>query len=198
MDRRRKTGNRPNDMLSYLMARPELTDAERATSLAGHLVGAIDTTTTAFAYITYEILTRPNLFEQVQADKNDLRRLTGWCNDILRRRPQAPFLPRRTGSAVELGGRIIAADTTVLAVTSAAHHDPNVFADPDHFSPDRPLDDYFHFGAGPHVCAGRAVNDVQLPILLRTLLNAYPRGVGDLVYDGPFPDSLTVRFAGGL
>ena len=199
IDRRRDSGERPADMLTYLMARPELSDTDRAAAVAGHLVGAIDTTTTAFAYIIYEILTRPNLHHKVAADLDDLTRLRGWCFDILRRRPQAPFLPRRTGAtAVSLGGRSIAPGTLVLAVTSAAHHDPNVFIDPDRFEPGRALDAYFHFGAGPHLCSGVAINDLQLPILLQTLLRKSPRGCGKLIYDGPFPSELMVRFRGGL
>ena len=192
--RRRDNGARPGDMLTYLLDRHELCDEDRATMIAGHLVGAIDTTVTAFGYIAYEILSRPSLREKVEADLDNDRRLRGWCYDILRRRPQAPLLPRMTGSAVELDGRMIPAETPVIAVTSAAHYDPNVFIDPDSFAPDRPMETYLHFGRGPHTCSGRAVNDLQLPILLRTLLKARPRRTSKLIYDGPFPDALNVRF----
>lgn len=197
MSRRRASGARPADMLSYLMGRPEMSDEDRAGVLAGYLVGAIDTTTTAFAYIAYEILTRPRLYKQVMADKDDLTRLRGWCYDILRRRPHAPFLPRRTGSNVALGGRTIPGGKLVLAVTSAAHADPNVFIDPDRFDPERPLGTYLHFGAGPHICAGSAVNDLQLPILLQVLLRAHPRRCEKLLYDGPFPATLHAHFRKG-
>ena len=182
------------DFLDMLMARGDIDDAERATILAGYLVGAIDTTTTAFGYIAREIVGDPMLLRKVQRDIDRPERLLGWCLEVLRRRPQAPFLIRRTTAAVELAGHALPPDTLVLAITSAAHFDPNAYPAPDRMDPERPRENYFHFGAGPHHCSGRDVNARQLPILLRAFLAREPRSVGRLDYDGPFPDQLIVTF----
>ena len=223
IDRRRRAGIHGDDFLGYLMDRPDawMTDDERAVILSGHLVGAIDTTTTAFAYIAREVvsdivllrkvrrdLPRPGDPPDIRADKN--RYMTGWCYEALRRRPQAPFLMRVTGADVELDGKTIPAGKLVLAVTSAAHFDPNAYPAPGRMDPERPVENYFHFGGGAHICAGRNINAVQLRVLLQVLLAPQPVDyeapkktkrnehrpdwAGKLDYDGPFPDQLTIRF----
>lgn len=220
---RRASGDHGTDFLGYLLARTDtgLNDQQRAVVLAGHLVGAIDTTTTAFAYIAHEVIRDKNLLGKVRRDlprpgdppaeaKEKRRHMVGWCCEALRRRPQAPFLIRKTTAPVELAGKSIPADSTVLAITSSAHFDPNAYPAPGRMDPTRPLDQYFHFGGGAHVCAGANVNAVQLSTLLKVMLapepeesgatkaqkkrEHRPKSVGRLDFDGPFPDQLIVTF----
>jgi cytochrome P450 len=75
--------------------------------------------------------------------------------------------------------------------------DPGRFPDPGRLDPSRSPKLYRHFGGGLHVCAGRAVNEVQIPELVRCILSrdivraARPR------YDWPFIDEVAVSLRGG-
>jgi len=54
-----------------------------------------------------------------------------------------------------------------------------------------------HFGGGLHPCSGRAVNDVQIPELVRQVLKRGILRVERPRYDGPFIDELIVSFRRG-
>ena len=93
-----------------------------------------------------------------------------------------------------LGDATVPAGTTVVAFTQAAMFDPHVFPDPDRLDPSRPAGLYRHFGGGLHPCAGRVVNDVQVPELVRRVVRRGIASVGRPRFDGPFIDELVVSF----
>ena len=195
---RRASGATPDDFLNTLMRLGhDKTDEEIATILAGYVVGSIDTTTTALTYVTAELLKDRPLLDAVKKDMRNDARLFGWCMEILRRRPQAPILIRKTDVPVDLGGRAIPGNSYVVAATSTAHFDPDAFPKPDRMDPERPRDNYLHFGNGPHVCAGRGINAIQFPILLRHVLGKDPYRADKIGFAGPFPDRLNVTFRSG-
>ena len=70
--------------------------------------------------------------------------------------------------------------------------DAGAFPDPGQLRPDRDGTAYLHFGGGLHPCAGRAINDVQIPMLVGKLLGRGIRSVGAVQWAGPFPDHLVV------
>lgn len=75
--------------------------------------------------------------------------------------------------------------------------DEAAFPFPAQMRPDRPAGAYLHFGGGLHPCAGRAVNDLQIPMLVGKLLT---RGLGrqePIAWAGPFPDRLDVQLGAG-
>ena len=82
----------------------------------------------------------------------------------------------------------------VVAYVHAAMFDPSVFPEPKRLDPTRARETYFNFGGGLHPCAGRAVNDVQLPTLVGALVRRGIDGVERPRYHGPFLDQLVVRF----
>ena len=63
-----------------------------------------------------------------------------------------------------------------------------------HLDPTRPPTHYINFGGGLHPCAGRGINDVQLPELVSRLVS---RGIAQVArprFVGPFIDELVVTF----
>jgi cytochrome P450 len=59
--------------------------------------------------------------------------------------------------------------------------------------------EYLHFGYGMHSCFGRAINGVQIPELVATLLRLpnlrrAPGRDGRVIMDGPFPERLILEF----
>lgn len=106
-------------------------------------------------------------------------------------------------------------DRVFISFVSAAK-DANVFPEPDKVNPNRPLESYIHYGAGPHKCLGRDISQTALVELFRALfkrrnlrrvpgpqgeLKKVPRPGGFFVYmtedwSGiwPFPTSMKVMW----
>lgn len=165
-------------------------------NVAGLLVGAIDTTATAVGKIVAMACADRGLLERIGRDLDSPERMLGWCNEVLRLWTHNPFLLRRAETDVLLGGATIPAGSMVVAYTQAAMFDPSRFPDPGQLDPNRSPKLYRHFGGGLHPCAGRAVNDVQIPELVRRVIR---RGIVRAErprYDGPFIDELVVTFRG--
>jgi len=64
----------------------------------------------------------------------------------------------------------VKAGATVVAWTQAAMHDRSVFPDPQMLKARSAAPAYLHFGGGLHPCAGRSVNEFQIPLLVGRLL----------------------------
>jgi cytochrome P450 len=71
--------------------------------------------------------------------------------------------------------------------------DPAAFPAPGQMIPDRPAEGYLHFGGGLHPCAGRVLNDLQIPMLVSKLLIRGVARVGRVSWAGPFPDRLPLK-----
>jgi cytochrome P450 len=197
--RRRREHLDIDDVLGRLMAEPSRGDVawddEAARrNLTGLLVGAIDTTSTTVPRIVYVLGSDPALLARVERDVNDRSRMLGWCSEALRSWPSAPLLFRRTSQATVIGGRAIPPDTVVGAFTQAAMHDPSAFPQSMDLDPTRPPSHYMNFGGGLHPCAGRGINDVQLPELVSQLVSRGIAHVAQPRFVGPFIDELVVTF----
>ncbi|WP_040922308.1 cytochrome P450 [Saccharomonospora xinjiangensis] len=82
--------------------------------------------------------------------------------------------PRWAHEDVELAGRHIAEGDMVIVRLEAANRDPEVFADPDHFDPERTPNQHLKFGYGPHRCIGAAVARMELVTAVRALAEQLP------------------------
>jgi cytochrome P450 len=196
--RRRQYGIVINDVLGRLLVSRSVTGASLdddgvRRNLAGMLLGAIDTTSTAVARIIAVLAARPEILTRVEADAHDAVLMRGWCYEALRMWPQLPLMYRRTIRDVSVRGRTIPRDRLVVAFAQAAMFDADIFGDPMRFDPGRPQAQYVNFGGGLHMCAGRTVNDAQLPELVRRIIARGIRHVGRPRYDGPFLDQLVVE-----
>lgn len=159
---------------------------------SGLLVGAIDTTATVVANILAEAVADERLMKAMHRDRADGRLLSGWCWEALRRRPHNPLLLREARADTVLAGRPVPAGTRIWALTLAAMQDERAFPKPAALDPRRSGELYMHFGYGLHRCSGRELNAVQIPTLVRTLLDHGVRGPAESRSRGPFPDRLVV------
>jgi cytochrome P450 len=157
------------------------------------LVGAIDTTATATAKILAVMGRDKGLLKLARRDAGDLAATLGWYREALRRWPHNPLVLRKTTADTELNGVSIPAGCQVVAWTQAAMQDAEAFPDPGQLRPDRPATGYLHFGGGLHPCAGRAINDRQIPMLVSKLLLRGIGKIGRIAWAGPFPDRLPVK-----
>lgn len=199
MARRRSAGQLGSDVLGRLMESQPASSLEPdhiSWMLAGLLVGSIDTTATAVSNIVAEMLADDATAQSMLTDIDDNRRFLGWCYELLRRRPHNPILLRRTEAEVRFGDKTIAPETTVVAVTIAGMQDSGAFPQPAAAIPTRPLGNYLHFGHGLHLCSGRNLNDIQIPVLVRELLRNGASAISKPRSRGPFPDEFIVGLWG--
>ena len=78
--------------------------------------------------------------------------------------------------------------------------DESVVTSPNESGIDRPAYNYIHWGIGLHTCFGQYINQVQIPAILKPLLQCKnltraPGPGGQLATTGPFPSSLSVQFS---
>ena len=191
---RRRAQDAPgHDLMGALMRRSELDDDAVRRLLGGMLVGAIDTTASSVAKIVVVLGRDKRLSSAARRDAGDVGRMRGWCFEALRRWPHNPVVLRQAAEDTTLGGAKAPAGALVIAWTQAAMMDAGAFPEPEQSRPDRDASAYLHFGGGLHPCAGRAINDVQIPMLVGKLLTRGIRSVGAVNWAGPFPDRLTVE-----
>jgi cytochrome P450 len=202
----------PDDVLTRLLRDPPTQGGLHAIAMRHNLIGLIagwiPTVSKAFTSAIEELLRRPQELEQTQAAARagDQESVGSYLFEALRFRPQTWALVRTcTADQVVARGTRRAttfhAGCTVLVTTQSAMFDPRAFPSPNAFRPDRPFDSYLHFGHGLHTCFGREINRVHLPALATALLEGprierAPGGPGRLTWEGTYPKSLTVRFAG--
>ena len=197
--RRRREAVEMDDVLGRLLAIRDASgaplDAETVRRiLVGLLVGSIDTTAPTVPRIVWVLASNPARLAEVERDVDDEQRMLGWCSEALRMWSAAPVVFRRSSRAVTIGGRTIGEGFKVAAFTQAAMFDRSVFPLPRRLDPARPRRGYINFGGGLHPCAGRGVNDVQLPELVSRLIARGIASVGRPRYVGPFIDELVVTF----
>ena len=196
--RRRRDEHHVDDVLGRLMANravpgEPLDDVGVRRNLSGLLIGAIDTTSVATALIVAVIAADPVVLAQVERDVDDRERLTGWCREALRMWPHNPTLLRKAARASSIQGKTIPEGALVVAYLHAAMFYRSVFPHPHRMDPTRARSAYFNFGGGLHPCAGRSVNDVQLPTLVGAIVRRGIAAVEKPRYHGPFLDQLVVH-----
>jgi cytochrome P450 len=196
--RRHSVGDDKSDVMSALLALrgkdPEALDDDGVRrTLMGMLVGAVDTTATAVAHCTAVLLSDEDLKNRALADADNPERFLGWCWEALRFMPHNSILARFAHTGTKLVDKELKRDSRVVINILGAVHDADVFPQPHQLNPERPLGNYFHFGGGLHPCAGRAINAVQVPELVRQLLLHDASHPERPRYDGPFIDELLVQ-----
>lgn len=196
--RRQSTGEHKNDVMSALLALrgkdPEALDDDGVRrTLMGMLVGAVDTTATAVANCTAVLLSSEDLKRRALQDADNPDRFVGWCWEAMRFMPHNSILARFAHTGTKIGDKQLKRDTKVVINILGAMHDAEVFSSPKEINPERPLTNYFHFGGGLHPCAGRAINAVQVPEMVRLLLLHNASSAERPRFDGPFIDELVVQ-----
>lgn len=190
--RRRANNETGTDMMGALISQGRLDDDGIRRTLGGMLVGSIDTTATCTANILLEAFADHDLRDRMIEGHRRNQDIYGLCLEALRRRPHNGLLLRVAAKDTALGGLKIRAGERVIAMTQAAHQDPEAFPEPERMIGDRPRDRYLHFGHDLHACAGRVVNAFQIPIYVGSLLSAGAEQAGPLLRAGPFPHNLPV------
>jgi cytochrome P450 len=171
----------PRDVTTRLMhetvdGRP-LTDDEVVSVLRNWTAGDLGSLAACLGVLVQRLATHPDR-QDVTRDRvarGEHAAIEAAIEEVLR--IDDPFVAnrRRTTRGVRIGERDIPAGDRVLLNWTAANRDPLVFGDPDEFRPEENADQNLVFGAGPHVCPGRALTLMELRVAISTLLTRTER-----------------------
>ncbi|TWV56024.1 cytochrome P450 [Streptomyces misionensis] len=142
--------------------------------IAGH-----ETTVNLITNGMLTLLRHPEILERLRHEPELAPRLV---EELLRYEPPVQLVPQRTCIAdIEVRGVTIPKGSRIWLVLAAGNRDPERFADPDRFDPDREDVQHLGFGSGIHICFGaplaRLETQIALTELARRLEN--PRLVQD-------------------
>ena len=176
IDQRRKTP--ADDLLSQLvqvhdgedrLATEELVALVRMLILAG-----TDTTANLIGSMLHYLLSERARWERLLADRSLIANV---IEETLRCDPPLYWVPRRTGTDVEVAGTSIPSGTLVCNAVAHANRDPQVIERPDEWDMDRPAvrnRTHLTFGFGEHFCLGSSLARLEASIVLEVLLDRMP------------------------
>jgi cytochrome P450 len=149
-------------MLSHLandQAGQQMTDGELGTTSLLLLIAGHETTVNLTANGVLTLLRNPWTLERLRADPDWVIPLV---EELLRFEPPVQYLPNRVALAdIELDGTSIPKGAKIVLLVAAANRDPDRFADPDRFDPDRGDIEHVGFGSGIHYCFGAPLARIE-------------------------------------
>lgn len=158
------------------MSRSDIGDELLTFLAAGH-----ETTASTLGWVFERISRHPRLLSELVAeaetDGNDLRQAT--ILEVQRNRTVIDFAGRHVNAPVyELGDWAIPRDYSIIVSISQIHSDADAFADPDRFDPQRFMGAkvpfaWIPFGGGTRRCPGAAFANVEMDVVLRTVLRHF-------------------------
>jgi cytochrome P450 len=192
-ERRRVGTAGRQDILSLLMdARYEdgsgLTEGELVDELRQLIVGGQDTLTTALVWGMFHLHKSPAALERLRAELlplgpnpspealAQLPYLGAVCDETLRLYPIVPIVPRRAARPLTFRGHPVAPGQNIAIAITLLHSNPDLYPDPDTFSPERFIArkytpfEYAPFGGGTRRCLGAAFSAYQMRIIIGTLI----------------------------
>lgn len=223
--RRRAEGADRGDVLSMLLeARDEdgqpLSDVEIRDQAMTLIVAGHETTFTALSWALDLLSERPDAYARLRAevatklngrtpraaDVPALPYLDAVIHESLRLRPPAWIINRVTFEPFALEGYHFPAGTPLIVSPWVLHHAPDLWGDAETFRPERWLDGsteslprgaYFPFGLGPRMCIGMPLAEMEMRLVLATILQRVTPVVTPGFRPTPRP-RVTLRLAHGL
>ncbi|KAL9227324.1 hypothetical protein vseg_003024 [Gypsophila vaccaria] len=232
LEEHKSSGQHNGDLLSTLISLKDncdvegdqFTDIEIKALLLDLFSAGTDTSSSTTEWAIAELIRHPKILSQVQqeldsvvgrdrlmteADLPNLPYFQAVIKEVFRLHPSTPLsLPRIATEACEINGYHIPKNATLLVNVWAIARDPDVWASPLEFKPERFLpggdkpnvdvkgNDYelIPFGAGRRICAGLSLGLRMVQLMTATLAHAYDWALTD----GLMPEKLNMDEAYGL
>lgn len=156
----------------------QLSDNEIRDDLITLMLAGHETTATTLAWVFDLLLHHPDALRRVQAEavSGEEEFTTAVINETLRIRPPAPFTARVAAQPFLIGGYRIDAGTRIVVHIIAINRNPQTYAHPNEFRPERFLGSrpqtyaWVPFGGGVKRCLGASFSMRELISVLHTLL----------------------------
>ena len=211
-----------NDVLSLMMAAKDetgktLTDAQLKDELLTLLFAGHETTATMMAWAFYEILKAPSVLQKLreeleQKGKNlepleiaKLPYLNAVCQEVLRMYPVIPIIfPRITKTAMKIMGHQFEPETWLTPSMYLVHYREDLYPEPEKFKPERFLErqfsgyEYFPFGGGNRRCLGYALAELEMKLVLASIISKYELTLASKKSVKPQRRGLAIAPAGGV
>jgi cytochrome P450 len=161
----RRTNTTGSDMLTELMQDTDdgvMSDNEILGLCFMFVLAGLDTVTSAVGFSLAKLAGDAELRRRVA---DDFSLIPAFIEDILRVDGPVPFAPRVTTEEVEVAGRVVPKDTTVMLSYGSADRDPRRYEDADEVHLDSKVV-HFAFGRGPHRCLGSHLARLELRLIL--------------------------------
>jgi unspecific monooxygenase len=196
-ERRNHSDTGREDLLTLLMSATDeqgqtLTDDELMGQVLSLLFTGYESTAASIAWSWYRVHCDPAIKAKLLAELDELGAspnpldvvrlpyLSAVCNETLRMYPVTMFMiPRLVKSAIDIGGRHVAADTLITVGTYVIHHREDLYPTPSTFNPDRFLErrfssyEFLPFGGGMRGCIGGEVALYQLKLALAVAVSQH-------------------------
>jgi cytochrome P450 len=159
-----------------------MTPRDVADELLTLLTAGHETTATTLAWTVERLRRHPTLLRRLvdEADQGGSRLRQATILEVQRTRPVIALAGRRVNApALELGEWVVPRGHSVFVAIDLVHSDERVFPDAGRFDPDRFVtagpDSYawIPFGGGTRRCVGAAFANLELHVVLRTLLREF-------------------------
>lgn len=202
---REKRRHPADDMLSGLARpgspdRPAMGDVDLISTAVLLLVAGHETTVNLITNGMLTLLRHPSELAMLKADPERAPRL---IEELLRYEPPVHFRTRKALGDIEIDGTTIPKGAPVVLLFASGNRDPERFAEPDRFDPDRDDIQHFGFGGGLHYCVGAPLARIEAEIALVRLCRRLDQPA--LLQDPPpyrtgaslrGPSNLGIRIAG--
>jgi unspecific monooxygenase len=191
------------DILSLMMAARDengqaMTDDELRDELLTILFAGHETTATTLAWAFYQIHQRLDIREKLVNELDSLGEnsspleiaqlhyLTAVCQETLRMYPVIPVIfPRIAKSPVKVAGFVFNAETCFMPSIYLVHYGEDLYPNAQQFKPERFLgrqyapSEYLPFGGGSRRCLGYALAQLEMKLVLATILSKYQLASGE-------------------
>jgi cholest-4-en-3-one 26-monooxygenase len=135
------------------------------------LIGGDETTRHVISGGMYELLTHPDQFARLAADRSGLpvaiEEMLRWVSPIKN-------MARTMTRDVELHGQTLRKGQKLLLLYPSANRDETVFEDPETFDIGRSPNDHMAFGFGSHFCLGNRLARMELAVMFDRLFDRLP------------------------
>lgn len=201
LKQRKECGIRMEDMLQLMMDAVEngedrLTDDDIAANAFLFLLGGYETTAITMTMASFLLAKHPEEQEKLYAEisavwntdeplnyenVSKLKRTEAFLLETLRMHPPVITMVSRLGNeSIQVGGYTIPKGTRVQAAVLQIHMDPELWPEPETFSPERFIDTnasslphYLPFGVGPKMCMGKRFALLDMKTTFAHILKTY-------------------------
>jgi cytochrome P450 len=135
------------------------------------LPAGAETTYRATGNLIYALLTHPDQFEALKADRS---LMTQTIEELIRWESPLTITSRQSTRDTEIAGVEIPAGADVVAGVGSANHDPTRWENADEFDIFRPAIPHISFGVGVHMCLGMHLARMEMAKAVERLIDRCP------------------------